>query len=86
MMVMKKKAAKRRSAANSKLSSAEAETLSRLLTLERLKHAGVVNLSAGDDDPDLKQLVDAVREVKTKAKNAKKTPFTEDDLKKLAGF
>jgi hypothetical protein len=72
---MKKKA--------SALRSAEAEELSRLLTVERLKQAKVENLAASDD-PDLKPLADAVRKVSTK--KAKKTPFTPDDIKKLAGF
>ena len=72
---MKKKA--------SALRSAEAEELSRLLTVERLKQAKVANLAAADD-PDLKPLVDAVRKVSKK--KAKKTPFTADDIKKLAGF
>jgi len=71
---MKKKA--------SALRSAEAEELSRLLTVERLKQAKVANLAS--DDPDLKPLADAVRKVSNK--KAKKTPFTPDDIKKLAGF
>ena len=77
MIMMKKKVLK--------LRSAEAEELSRLLTLERLKHAGVLTLVAAADDEDLKPLVAAVRKVSQK-KKAKGSPFTPQDLKKLAGF
>ena len=67
------------------LNSADAEELSRLLTHERLKHAGVVNLAKVTDDPDLKPLAEAVKQV-SKKRRGKSTPFTPDDLKKLAGF
>ena len=68
------------------LNTAAAEELSRLLTYERVKHAGVVDLAKVTNDPDLKPLADAVRKVSKKKKRGKPAPFTPDDLKKLAGF
>jgi hypothetical protein len=76
-------AMKKKSAA---LSSAAAEELSRLLTHERLKHAGVVNLGNVTNDPDLKPLADAVKKVSAKKRSGRPAPFTPDELKKLAGF
>ena len=68
------------------LDSAAAEELSRLLTYERVKHAGVVDLAKVTNDPDLKPLAEAVKKVSQKKRSGKPTPFTQDDLKKLAGF
>lgn len=68
------------------LSSLEADALSRRLTTERLKQAGV-KLDKVLIDPDFKPLAESVKAAsKKRSKTKSPSPFSAKILKKLAGY
>ena len=64
-------------------SSDEADELSRLVTNERVKQAGV-DLSQIENDPDLAPLATALKA--SRKKRSTKSPYPPAMIKKLAGY